>query len=252
MDHIDRPDVDADGTAGGDHQLVAGDQGRLRARRVDGSLLRGVLELEPPLVAGRGDLVGVLLFRLRHVVRVPDGSQRGHRDDDQREDRGTDQANLHQGVTVALGRGRRALVRLGPGPEPPHRVGEHAAHQNEDDERDPASDVEQVELRAGDRALGDHRRLVTIHPPEVEVAAREEQQGRERGKKTAAANEGGGDEAHWSCRRREGTGPTERKKSVGFAKEGAFQAPIKPGNAPRGLRGSSLHRRPPFPPSTAP
>ena len=82
------------------------------------------------------------------------------------------------------------LVSLRAGPELDRGVGEHGAHRHEDEKRHPHRDVEQLKLRAGDRALRDHGRLVAVHPPEIEVAAREQEQERNRGEGTQDATGG--------------------------------------------------------------
>ena len=47
------------------------------------------------------------------------------------------------------------------------RISEHGADEDEDDERHPARDVEEIELAFGDGAVDDDRGLMAIHPPDV-------------------------------------------------------------------------------------
>ena len=168
MDDIHRAQVDVDGPAGGNHELVAGDE---LADILD--LLVGILEAEPPLLAHGVDLVGVGLLRLGDIVRVPDALEGGDGDDDEREDGRADQAELDQRVTMALFR-RHGIFLLGrAGAEFKRRVRKDGTDDQENDESHPAGDIEQVALRHGDRAVDHDGGLVSVHPPEIEIAARE-------------------------------------------------------------------------------
>jgi hypothetical protein len=155
-----------------------------------GDLLTGILELEPPLVTGRRDLDRIRFFRLRHIVGRPDRFQRRDRDYDQRQDRSADQAELDQGVAVALGGRLGVLVGLAARAEFQRGVGQCRADENENHQRHPHRHHEHVKLFTGHGTLGHHRRLVAVHAPEVEIAPGEQGKAGEQGGEAAPAGEG--------------------------------------------------------------
>ena len=85
MDDVDGAQLDPDRDAGGNDEFVARRQGGFAAvRQFD--QFGGILEFEPPLIAGGHDLHRVTLLVLRHIVRIPDAPERGDGDDDQQAD----------------------------------------------------------------------------------------------------------------------------------------------------------------------
>ncbi len=138
-------------------------------------MFTGVVEFKPPLVAGGGDFVGVLLVLLGHVVSVLNRTQGWDGDEDQGEDGGSDEGDFHHGVAMALLGGLGVFVGGVAGFELDGRVGEDTADDQKDNEGNPAGDIEHVQLRFGHGAGSLHRGLVTIHLPEVEIAPGKEQ-----------------------------------------------------------------------------
>src|SRR5258708_4819317 len=159
VDYIDGAEMHAHGRARRHDQLVAHDEGGLAAAG-ERHHLAVILELEPPLVAGDGDVHGVALLGLRHIVGVPDVAQGGDGDDDEQYDGAGNEADLDEGVAMARYRCRLGvLVGIGLGAEFNLRVGQHRADDDEDESRHIDRDHEQIPLPLGNGPLRDHRGL---------------------------------------------------------------------------------------------
>ena len=143
VNHVHGPQVDAHRASGGNDEFVAGHQG---SDAVD--LFPGIFELEPPLVPGRCDLIGIGPLIVRNVKGVPDVLQGWKGDDEQAKHRDADQGDFRQGTTMLVRRRSRVFTGAGPGAELPRRVGQHRAHEEKDHGCDVDRNHEEVELRA--------------------------------------------------------------------------------------------------------
>ena len=166
VNHIDRAEIHANRTPGGNHQFVGSGEGP-----GSGDLFTRIVKFEPPLVTGGRDLVGIGLAVFRHVVGIPNAFQRWDGDNDESENGSTDQADFDERIAMTL-LGRNGFFLLGRARFKFDRcVGQHRTDQNENYEGHPARDIKNIQLGLRDRPFDLDGRLVAVHPPKIIVTS---------------------------------------------------------------------------------
>src|SRR5690606_34512681 len=172
VDDVVRGDLEVHVDAGGDHQVVGGDDVAL----AEGAVAVGVvLVLPPPLLADHPD-GEVVLVDVLDVEQRPQGEEAHDGEDDRRQERPGD---LQPGVAVGLG---GQLVVALPAPEPDDDEQRAELHEEEDDDGDGEDAVPEVVDRPGEGTLRPERVL-----RRVRGAGAEQQRQRQHQRQASAA-----------------------------------------------------------------